>query len=609
MLRLAIAAVLSAVPWAISKQILADDPDNHGPRAGLIAEWRPVFPKSNKFSIESQKLGDDTNSGVTIDQTVVNGPIANITVRWYNMTFTGKSDWIGLFAEGDDVGANAPIKFKYVSPEGRWAPASGAIWFEIINRRTRYFAIYVSGTSQYWEEYGRSGFVTFENLFAPLNGHLGLTPSVRKTTPVSIDVMWNQKAVDNAGVWYSTTSGGPYTFLQATQSYTFGRSDLCDADTQPAAKQGWFNPGFFLSTTLPGLSAATTYHYKYGDTYGVSEEKTFTTPPLATSSATIYTFGDMGQAPTDHSFQHSWDFGMRGEYPALNTSKILNEVVDAGDLVLHIGDISYAVGFLSEWDQFMQQIEPVASKVLWQTGIGNHEFGHSGSFFGPFTDSGGECGVPYLANFPNALSDSPNLPYQSLAPWYSFDYGPVHVVITSTEHNFTMGSEQHQWVVSDLEAVDRSVTPWIVFTGHRPMYPDSTWVGDSSTSEMLSVAFEELFMKYDVNLCLWAHEHVYVRTCPIYMNECMEAGEAPTHMVIGMAGYDLSKTIGTHHYARFSSNKHYGIVKMDFPADSRTATIQFMDNGTGDVLDSFTLTRDPAKRKAAYEAWRQRNYI
>ena len=29
---------------------------------------------------------------------------------------------------------------------------------------------------------------------------------------------------------------------------------------------------------------------------------------------------------------------------------------------------------------------------------------------------------------------------------------------------------QYDWLVSDLSSVDRSVTPWVVLYGHRPMY-------------------------------------------------------------------------------------------------------------------------------------------
>ncbi len=37
----------------------------------------------------------------------------------------------------------------------------------------------------------------------------------------------------------------------------------------------------------------------------------------------------------------------------------------------------------------------------------------------------------------------------------------------STEHNFTVGSKQYNWIKETLAKIDRSVTPWVVFTGHR----------------------------------------------------------------------------------------------------------------------------------------------
>lgn len=43
------------------------------------------------------------------------------------------------------------------------------------------------------------------------------------------------------------------------------------------------------------------------------------------------------------------------------------------DSIFHIGDISYATGFLVEWDFFLHLISPLASKVPYMTAIGNHE--------------------------------------------------------------------------------------------------------------------------------------------------------------------------------------------------------------------------------------------
>lgn len=53
----------------------------------------------------------------------------------------------------------------------------------------------------------------------------------------------------------------------------------------------------------------------------------------------------------------------------------LTDEVNSGkvDSIFHIGDISYATGFLVEWDFFLQLISPFASRVAYMTAIGNHE--------------------------------------------------------------------------------------------------------------------------------------------------------------------------------------------------------------------------------------------
>ena len=53
---------------------------------------------------------------------------------------------------------------------------------------------------------------------------------------------------------------------------------------------------------------------------------------------------------------------------------------------------------------------------------------------------------------------------------YSLDYASVHFIMMSTEHNFTQGSPQYEWMEQDLKNVNRSLTPWVVMAGHRAMY-------------------------------------------------------------------------------------------------------------------------------------------
>ena len=79
---------------------------------------------------------------------------------------------------------------------------------------------------------------------------------------------------------------------------------------------------------------------------------------------------------------------------------------------------------------------------------------------------------------------------------YGFDYGNVHVVMMSTEHDFTANSEQLQFLDDYLKTVNREKTPWLIFTGHRPMYVDSTSTqvpaGDQPVATLLREHVEPL---------------------------------------------------------------------------------------------------------------------
>ena len=52
------------------------------------------------------------------------------------------------------------------------------------------------------------------------------------------------------------------------------------------------------------------------------------------------------------------------------------------------------------------------------------------------------------------------------------DYGRVHLIFMSTEHPYNVGSPQYEWLQADLAAAaaNRENVPWIILTGHRPMY-------------------------------------------------------------------------------------------------------------------------------------------
>eukprot|EP00122_Pirum_gemmata_P004639 Pgem_evm1s4222 len=97
--------------------------------------------------------------------------------------------------------------------------------------------------------------------------------------------------------------------------------------------------------------------------------------------------------------------------------------------------------------------------------------------------------------------------------WYSFDYGLIHFIQISTETDFLNAPEgenarlpggpfgnQLDWLKNDLEkaVTNRATVPWIVVSGHRPLYTGVKAHGVSNCVEC-QTAFERLFIDNDVD--------------------------------------------------------------------------------------------------------------
>lgn len=385
---------------------------------------------------------------------------------------------------------------------------------------------------------------------------------------------------------------------QQSQVTTFTQDDMCGSTiTSPAKDFGWHDPGYIHSAVMTGLEPSTTFSYKYGsDSVGWSDQIQFRTPPAAGSDELKFmAFGDMGKAPLDASVEH---YIQPGSISVINA--VADEVTSGNvDSVFHIGDISYATGFLVEWDFFLHLINPVASRVSYMTAIGNHErdYMDSGSVYGT-PDSGGECGVPYESYFPMPTSAKDK-------PWYSIELASVHFTVISTEHDWSENSEQYSWIIKDMASVDRSRTPWLVFTGHRPMY--SSWVGNPvlpSVDDKFVDVVEPLLMANKVDLVLFGHVHNYERTCAVYQKQCKAMPSkdpngidtydqrnytAPIHAIIGMAGFSLdnfSNSVGSWSLSRISQ---FGYVRVH--STKAEMKLEFVNSNSRKVEDSFRITK------------------
>jgi len=204
-------------------------------------------------------------------------------------------------------------------------------------------------------------------------------------------------------------------------------------------------------------------------------------------------------------------------------------------------------------------------------------------------------------------------------PWWSYDVGLLHLVGMSTEHNFTIGSPQYLWLEADLAAVNRSVTPWVIFGGHRAMYINSNYGGAATSDivvmEELIANIEPLLYKYEVNFAFWGHNHAVQRMTAVYKSEVVQEStiieddngseiahhidpQATIHYVIGTGGASFTQNY-VYPYPEWNEEVFYQWGYSRVTAVNKTMLdIQWVDSGDGKVYDHMIIVRnDP------YENW------
>ena len=260
----------------------------------------------------------------------------------------------------------------------------------------------------------------------------------------------------------------------------------------------------------------------------------------------------------------------------------VQQLIDANvTLVTLSGDLSYANGYQPTWDEWGEMMEPSARRTPWMFAPGNHEEEALWGF------------AAYEARFsrPDGGSGSPF--------WYSFHHGPVTFISISSEHEYTDGSPQLEWLDEELALANasREAHPWVIVLGHKPMYSSNSYHGSEVA---LRDAVEHLLVNHSVDLAIWGHDHSYERTYPVIAEEVFDIGDqngtvfasptAPVHLVVGTAGQtpyddfdDPQPGWSAHREASF------GIALLDVDRYSLKMQFQLAD---GSIADEFTLNRE-----------------
>ena len=345
---------------------------------------------------------------------------------------------------------------------------------------------------------------------------------------IGMSVMWVSKENAGGDVKYGV-SEAHLSSVSVAKATTYGAEDMCglrptyrkDLRVRGSfGRQIWTCERYLWELKFTTVLGATMRHHHHPRARLCTP---FSTESRIKLETTFIGYGDMGSA---------------SEIDRNSTSIILSHLSDV-DFVLHVGDISYAQGRSDVWNRWFEEIEPIATAVPYHVCLGNHEYDDPKQRYKPWfwtfgKDSGGECGVPFdrRFNMPGPKARDGDLLPGSTNIFHSRNVGLVHFVVISSEHNASVGSEQIEWLVQDLQSVNRTETPWIVF-GHRPFYDNSVARFLPEDKAMRNV-LEGIMIKFKVDLVLFGHIHQYQRTCRMKNFKCDERG--PVYMVVGTAG-------------------------------------------------------------------------
>lgn len=265
------------------------------------------------------------------------------------------------------------------------------------------------------------------------------------------------------------------------------RTVIATSDTYNIGIDGW--KGWIHTADIRLTSQAPIIYYQVGSENTWSDLKHFTTHSYNPGPVRIAIYGDMGTIP----------FGWKVSEKIENDS-----IIKPYDAIVHMGDIAYASdGKVFEiqlmWDYFGRQIESYASLMPYMTGVGNHE---------AYSDF-------------HAFSKRFNMTAQYSGGhrnfWWSFDVGFAHFTMISSEHDYSPGSPQYEWIKNDLEKANsrRNIRPWIFVTAHKPMYSTHAGrYGNSQPGAKFQKYIEPLLQQYKVDIMLTGHNHHYERTHP-----------------------------------------------------------------------------------------------
>ena len=308
-----------------------------------------------------------------------------------------------------------------------------------------------------------------------------------------------------------------------------------------------YESAFLHHVLLINLSPQTTYAYRAGGRFrgdGRSEvfsaTRRFTTQKLPgvvdNEPVRFAVVGDLGQTAFSEKTMAEVNasrfepmFLLETDKATYSSSAAAESQLPEPSLLMLVGDLSYADGDGRRWDRWGELFSPLLSELPLVAFPGNHEIEFDATRNVSFPHWRNRFRMPSVA--PEVLNDgsgqdSPDrivdyhsydfdFTYEYGASYFSFEVGGVHAVCLNAYVHSEEGSAQYEWLRTDLEAVDRNATPWVLAFTHGPWY-NSNGVHQGEVATLAAKAgLEPLLHAYGAAAVFAGHVHAYERTHPI----------------------------------------------------------------------------------------------
>ena len=230
------------------------------------------------------------------------------------------------------------------------------------------------------------------------------------------------------------------------------------------------------------------------------------------------------------------------------------------EIILFLGDLSYTTA--NEWIEFTDFLEKEKTFIT----IGDDDL---------------EYQEEYLA-------------YYSIENvFYSFDFENVHFVTITAEQSYSKGSEQYNFLKSDLANTDLDENiDWVVFWLHEPLYFSNSPSGNSDL-----IVLHKLLDQYDVDLVLQADFHAYERSKPITSDgiimdhsKCSYIDpKGQIFVTVGTGGHSHIDIRNKFDWSVIQNNNDFGFLNLKILED-KAIVGEFIAN-SGKIVDTFEVRK------------------